>query len=101
MRGWSQWRRAFIIVLILMGMCVSTALAEIYTWTDANGVQHFSDQPPASREAHVERWESGQFDEVEQAARQSPLAGATSEWSSLAGEERLPAMLLPEITGVY
>jgi len=33
--------------LLLLGACALSASAQqVYTWTDANGVKHFSDSPP-------------------------------------------------------
>ncbi|WP_100638208.1 DUF4124 domain-containing protein [Marinobacter salexigens] len=35
---------------ILIFSFSSSAIAEIYTWTDANGVVHFTDTPPSDKE---------------------------------------------------
>jgi hypothetical protein len=34
------------LLLALLIVCLPAAAAEMYTWTDANGVKHFSDSPP-------------------------------------------------------
>lgn len=35
-----------LLVLLAVGLPAAVAAAEMYTWTDANGVKHFSDSPP-------------------------------------------------------
>ncbi len=35
-----------LLVLLAIGLSAAAAAAEMYTWTDANGVKHFSDSPP-------------------------------------------------------
>lgn len=35
---------------LVYAVCAYNAQAEIYTWTDANGVTHYSDQPPETSE---------------------------------------------------
>ena len=39
-------RFLFRLVLVLMVLTAFTARAEIYSWTDEQGVRHFSDSPP-------------------------------------------------------
>lgn len=34
------------ILPALLGVCLPAAAADMYSWTDANGVKHFSDSPP-------------------------------------------------------
>ena len=41
-----------LIISILSLICVTILNAKIYTWTDENGVQHYSDQPPQNGEAY-------------------------------------------------
>ncbi len=40
-------RRLPVVVLTLLALAVSPALAGVYKWTDAKGVVQFSDRPPA------------------------------------------------------
>ena len=37
---------AIILTFALLVVCVSAGVAQVYTWTDKNGVKHFGDQPP-------------------------------------------------------
>ncbi len=39
-----------LAVLLLLGSVTSVPAASIYSWTDANGVQHFSAMPPPDRD---------------------------------------------------
>lgn len=63
---------ALAVFFILIFMQASQVIANIYSWTDSNGVKHFSNQPPPSdknasievhqeiaydRQADEERWE--------------------------------------------
>ena len=34
------------LLLALLTMCLPAVAGEMYSWTDANGVKHFSDSPP-------------------------------------------------------
>ena len=38
---------AIVLTFALTALGLPSAIAEVYTWTDENGVKHFSDQPPA------------------------------------------------------
>jgi len=40
---------AMVIVLIFAGLTASGVQAEIYSWTDENGVKHYSHTPPGDR----------------------------------------------------
>ncbi len=43
-----------LTAVLLAGLfCVSALAAEIYTWTDENGVKHFSDTKPVATEAET------------------------------------------------
>ncbi len=35
-----------LILSVLTFICISTVNAEIYIWTDGNGIKHYSDHPP-------------------------------------------------------
>ena len=50
-----------IVVLIILG--VSTVNAEIFTWTDENGVRHYGDSPPEDAEDAKVLFPAYQFDE--------------------------------------
>jgi len=38
--------KRYWIVLVLLASALPVAAGEMYSWTDANGVKHFSDSPP-------------------------------------------------------
>jgi len=60
----------FFNILILSALtllCVSTLNAEIYTWTDENGVKHYSDTPPENEENYEVHTESKIFKYDEEA----------------------------------
>ncbi|MGD9085140.1 MAG: DUF4124 domain-containing protein, partial [Desulfobacterales bacterium] len=42
-----------VLVLILASLTVSGGQAEIYSWTDENGVKHYSHTPPTERSIPV------------------------------------------------
>ena len=44
---------AMVIVLIFAGLTASGAQAEMYSWTDDNGVKHYSHTPPGDRSVPV------------------------------------------------
>ena len=44
---------AMIMVLIFSGLAVSGVQAEIYSWTDENGVKHYSNTPPPYRSVSI------------------------------------------------
>ncbi len=47
-------------LLFLLAACVPALAADMYSWTDANGVRHFSDSPPpASAKAQKIRLKGG------------------------------------------
>ena len=35
-----------MLLLVLLAACVSASAAQVYAWTDSNGVKHFTDSPP-------------------------------------------------------
>ncbi len=45
-------RHVPVFVLICAGLCLNSAQAEVYKWTDKSGQVHYSDQPPAAEAAH-------------------------------------------------
>jgi hypothetical protein len=56
-----------LIISALAFFCASTLNAEIYTWTDENGVTHYSDTPPENAEKYEVRTESKIFKYDEEA----------------------------------
>ena len=45
---------AIVMVFIFVGLSVSGAVqAEIYFWTDENGIKHYSQTPPADRSVAI------------------------------------------------
>ena len=45
---------AFVIILMMSALLSSGLQAEIYSWTDENGVKHYSHTPPPERSVPVE-----------------------------------------------
>ncbi len=37
------------LLLVLLAVCLPAAATDMYSWTDANGVKHFADAPPAAK----------------------------------------------------
>jgi Domain of unknown function (DUF4124) len=48
-RGDGMKSVVIVMVLIFTGIALSGVQAEIYSWTDENGVKHYSHTPPADR----------------------------------------------------
>jgi hypothetical protein len=44
---------AMVMVFIFAGLTASGVQAEIYSWTDENGVKHYSHTPPADRSVPI------------------------------------------------
>jgi hypothetical protein len=44
---------AIVMIFIFAGLTVPGVQAEIYFWTDENGVKHYSQTPPADRSAAI------------------------------------------------
>ena len=44
---------AMVMVFIFAGLTASSVQAEIYSWTDENGVKHYSHTPPADRSVRI------------------------------------------------
>lgn len=42
--------RSLISIVLLFAFIISPAAGDIYTWTDENGVKHFSNEPPVQAE---------------------------------------------------
>ncbi|WP_028916496.1 DUF4124 domain-containing protein [Pseudoxanthomonas sp. J35] len=43
------------LLLLALGLCGGASAANVYTWKDANGVTHSSDQPPPGRAYETRR----------------------------------------------
>lgn len=60
-------------------LCVASASAQIYKWVDAKGVTHYSDTPPANKQAEVKQYDRAPAVlvalpfELARAARTSPV----------------------------
>jgi glutaredoxin len=70
-----------LLLLLAALLCAASASAQMYKWTDAKGVIHFSDTPPASslQKAEVKTYGAGEQPgpalpyELAQAARANPV----------------------------
>ena len=56
-----------LIISVLTFFCASSLNAKIYTWTDEQGVQHYSDQPPENEENYEVHTEVETFEYDEEA----------------------------------
>ncbi len=63
-----------LIISVLTFFCVSTLNAQIYTWTDAKGVKHYSDNPPENKENYEVQTESQIYRHDEEADTKRPEA---------------------------
>ena len=52
----------FVIALTVFG--VPNSRAEVYAWTDENGVKHFSDRPPADAKGAKPAFPAYKYDEA-------------------------------------
>jgi hypothetical protein len=43
------------LLLVLLAVCLPAAATDMYSWTDANGVKHFSDSPPPANVSHAQK----------------------------------------------
>jgi len=55
---------AIILAFTLTVWGVTNSKAEVYTWTDENGVKHFSDSPPAEAKGAKAAFPSYEYDEA-------------------------------------
>ena len=44
------------LLLALLAVCLPAAATDMYSWTDANGVKHFSDSPPPANVSHAQKF---------------------------------------------
>ena len=57
-------KTTILLTIVLTVFGVSNSTAEVYTWTDENGVRHFSDQPPADAKGAKPAFPSYEYDEA-------------------------------------
>jgi hypothetical protein len=50
----SMMKRTWLLP-VLLAVCLPAAAADMYSWTDANGVKHFSDSPPPANVIHSQK----------------------------------------------
>jgi hypothetical protein len=55
---------AILLTFALTVFGVPNSTAEVYTWTDENGVKHFSDQPPADAKGAKPAFPAYEYDEA-------------------------------------
>jgi len=55
---------AVILTFALTVLGIPGTIAEVYTWTDENGVKHFSDQPPADAKGAKPAFATYEYDEA-------------------------------------
>jgi hypothetical protein len=54
----------FVLAFALTVFGVGASNAEVYTWTDENGVKHFSDRPPSDAKGAKPAFPSYEYDEA-------------------------------------
>ena len=57
------------MILMLMAYGISTAVANVYTWVDENGVRHYSDSPPENAKDAQVVFPEYQYDEAADKSR--------------------------------
>ncbi|UCF89885.1 MAG: DUF4124 domain-containing protein [Desulfobacterales bacterium] len=67
-------------IIVLVGLWITNLNADIYTWTDKNGVKHFSNQPPANAGDATVIFREYQFDA---AAHEKRVELEQQEWQTL------------------
>ena len=55
---------AIVLAFTLTVLGVADSKAEVYTWTDENGVKHFSDGPPADAKGAKPAFQEYEYDEA-------------------------------------
>jgi hypothetical protein len=78
-----------LIISALIFFCVSTSNAEIYTWTDENGVKHYSDTPPENEENYEVHTESKIFKYDEEADKKRTEADQKQIQSLIEEEDEI------------
>lgn len=85
MKGQRQPMRFLLMIALLCGLA-DTAWAEIYRWTDADGVMHFADNPPAEIQAERIRVAATPADPVAPAVAlpvERPVVMYSAAWCSV------------------
>ena len=91
-----------LIISILTLICVTILNAKIYTWTDDNGVQHYSDQPPENGEDYDVQSEPQTYQPVEEAdkkrteSEQKQIQDLTREADEILEKQQSKAKLKAE-----
>ena len=75
-----------LIISVITLFCASYLNAKIYTWTDEQGVKHYSDQPPENEENYEVQTESKTF-EYDEEADQQRTEGDQEQLQSFIREE--------------
>ena len=57
-------KTTILLTIVLTVFGVSNSTAEVYTWTDENGVRHFSDRPPADARGAKPAFPAYEYDEA-------------------------------------
>jgi glutaredoxin len=82
-------RIAGVLLFLLISM---PAVADIYSWTDANGVKHYANQPPANEKAVQSKTEikhdSAQYDQWERQRQKSQADALTTGQSGSAAQSK-------------
>ena len=55
---------ALVLTFMITVWGIAALMAEVYTWTDENGVKHFSDQPPADANVAKPAFPTYEYDEA-------------------------------------
>ena len=55
---------AIVLAFALTVLGVASSEAEVYTWTDDNGIKHFSDRPPAEAKGAKPAFPAYKYDEA-------------------------------------
>ena len=58
------FKTAMLFTVVLTVFSVSNPMAEVYTWTDENGVRHFSDRRPAEAKGAKPAFPAYEYDEA-------------------------------------
>jgi len=91
-----------LIISLLTLMCVTILNAKVYTWTDENGVQHYSDQPPENEEDYEVQTEPPTSQPVEEAdkkrteSEQKQIQDLTREADEILEKQQSEAKLKAE-----
>lgn len=83
------FKPTFKSIALVVACCLPLlATAQVYTWKDANGRTHFSDQPPANSDAKLVRGTSAAPDTSPSASASAPKDGKAAGPKSWADQDR-------------